>query len=150
MSGYVDTSAFITLVIACSVHKRCRAPFMHELAIAEDRSPELRAWVRSEEDRSGRLFSSDLLRTEAIRAARRISNSVVARAHEKLGEVLLISMSVDVFRHAGQLDPVVLRSLDALHLAAALSIGDDLSGVITYDIRMAEAARSPGIPTAAP
>jgi uncharacterized protein len=129
---YVDTSAFIKLVVL------------------EDRSAELTAWVRSEEDRSGRLFSSDLLRTEAIRAARRISNSVVARAHDKLGDVLLISLPVDVFRHAGQLNPAVLRSLDALHLAAAMSIGDDLTGVVTYDFRMAEAARSLGIPTAAP
>jgi uncharacterized protein len=36
----------------------------------------------------------------------------------------------------------VVRSLDAIHLASASSIGADLRAVVTYDRRMADAAAS--------
>ncbi len=55
-----------------------------------------------------------------------------------------------VFERAAILEPEVLRSLDALHLAAALELGDDLDGVVTYDGRLADSARSIGIPVLAP
>jgi predicted nucleic acid-binding protein len=44
-----------------------------------------------------------------------------------------------------ELDPAVLRSLDALHLAAALSLADDLDGLVTYDDRLAASAHALGI-----
>jgi uncharacterized protein len=43
-----------------------------------------------------------------------------------------------------------MRSLDALHLAIALELGDDLDGLVTYDDRLAEAARLQGIRVEAP
>jgi hypothetical protein len=43
-----------------------------------------------------------------------------------------------------------LRSLDAIHLAAALDLGDDLDGLVTYDERLGEAARLNGITVLAP
>ena len=55
-----------------------------------------------------------------------------------------------MFDLAGRLLPVELRSLDALHLAAALSIGRDLQAIVTYDKRMADAARKSGIPVESP
>ena len=55
-----------------------------------------------------------------------------------------------MFQRAGELDPAVLRSLDAIHLAAALAIGDDLEGVVTYDERMVAAAHALGIATLTP
>ena len=51
---------------------------------------------------------------------------------------------------AGRLDPTTLRSLDALHLAAALDLGDDLDGLVTYDDRLAEAAALNGVPVTTP
>ncbi|HEY2548965.1 MAG TPA: hypothetical protein VGI64_00155 [Streptosporangiaceae bacterium] len=45
----------------------------------------------------------------------------------------------------GRLGPAVLRSLDAIHLAAALDLGDDLEALITYDDQLAEAAQFNGI-----
>lgn len=48
------------------------------------------------------------------------------------------------------LDPVVLRSLDALHLSTALELGDDVAGLATDDDRMAEAAQDLGITVLAP
>ena len=43
-----------------------------------------------------------------------------------------------------------VKALDALHLAAALDLGDDLDGVITYDERLADAVRSHGVLVVAP
>jgi predicted nucleic acid-binding protein len=48
------------------------------------------------------------------------------------------------------LDPELLRSLDALHLAAALELGDELDGIVTYDDRLATAARHHGVAVLAP
>lgn len=47
-------------------------------------------------------------------------------------------------------DPPELRSLDAIHLATALDLADDLDGLVTYDERLARAANDVGIPTLAP
>lgn len=44
----------------------------------------------------------------------------------------------------------MLRTLDAIHLATALRLGSDLDAVVTYDNRLAEAARTLGLPVAAP
>lgn len=43
-----------------------------------------------------------------------------------------------------------LRTLDAVHVASALSLGDDLTAVVTYDRRMLERARAEGLPAHAP
>jgi predicted nucleic acid-binding protein len=43
-----------------------------------------------------------------------------------------------------------MRTLDALHLAIALSLGDDLDGLVTYDSRMADAARRHGVTVIGP
>ena len=51
---------------------------------------------------------------------------------------------------AGALAPVELRSLDAIHLATAQQIGNDLAAVVTYDERMAVAARVLGWRVAQP
>lgn len=52
----------------------------------------------------------------------------------------LIRLDDPLYDLAAELEPASLRSLDAVHPAAALSVGDDLAGVVTYDTRMAEAA----------
>ena len=43
-----------------------------------------------------------------------------------------------------------MRSLDAIHLAAALDLGDDLEALVTYDKRLAEGASANGIEPIAP
>lgn len=43
-----------------------------------------------------------------------------------------------------------LRTLDAIHVASALSLRDDLTAVVTYDRRMLETARAEGLPAYAP
>ena len=55
-----------------------------------------------------------------------------------------------VFDAAGTLPGSSLRSLDALHLATAQQLGDDLAGVVTYDERQADAARALPLEVKAP
>lgn len=47
--------------------------------------------------------------------------------------------------NAGRPDPSWLRLLDASHLVAALDLGDDPEGLITYDDRLADAAVTTGV-----
>ena len=132
MAWYVDTSAFL------------------KLAVAEVRSAQMRAWADAEEERSGSLWSSDLLRTEAVRAARRVSADALRAALDRLQRIAIIAITTEIFQRAAELDPAILRSLDAIHLAAALTLGDDLEGIVTYDDRMSEAVRDLGLETQAP
>lgn len=53
----------------------------------------------------------------------------------------LIPLPRDPFRSAGLLEPPALRTLDSLHLSAALALGHDLDGLVTYDAWLADAAR---------
>ncbi len=52
----------------------------------------------------------------------------------------LIRLDDPLYHLAADLEPASLRSLEAVHLAAALSVGNDLAGVVTYDARMEAAA----------
>jgi predicted nucleic acid-binding protein len=88
--------------------------------------------------------------TEVVRACRLASVSgrgrpsarrIVDQAEAILAGVAMLETDTPVMRDAGRLDPVGLRSLDAIHLAAALSLGRELGAVITYDVRLAAAAR---------
>ena len=67
-----------------------------------------------------------------------------------LDAVTLLELTPAVFAQAGRLGPAIVRSVDAIHLAAASLLGDDLEGFVTYDDRMAEAARANGIAVVAP
>lgn len=51
---------------------------------------------------------------------------------------------------AATVGPSSLRTLDAIHLATALGLGAELDAFVTYDNRLAEAARSLGLPVVSP
>ncbi|MGH2718309.1 MAG: type II toxin-antitoxin system VapC family toxin [Actinomycetota bacterium] len=118
VAWYIDTSAFLKLVVA------------------EPESDPLRAWLASHDD----IWSSELLRTESLRAASRlgVERRIVETALEVVALVLPGSAT---FAVAGKLGPEAMCSLDALHLATALEMGADLEGLVTYDHRMADGAR---------
>ena len=67
-----------------------------------------------------------------------------------LDSLTLLTVPTALFDEAGRLEPATLRTLDAFHLAAALDLGDDLEGIVTYDDRLAQAAQANGIPVIAP
>jgi predicted nucleic acid-binding protein len=129
VAHYIDTSALVKLVVA------------------EPETAALRRWL-SEVDRT--TVACDLARTELLRAVRRSAPDRLLQARAVLDAVTLTTVTTSIFEQAGRLGPTTLRSLDALHLAAALDLGDDLDSLVTYDDRMAAAARLSGVPVTAP
>jgi uncharacterized protein len=105
----------------------------------------LRRWLAPK-----RWILSDLHRTELRRAASRAGGRALARAERLLQESDVIRVDAEVFDRAGLLLPHDLRFLDALHLAAAMTLGPDLAGVVVYDERLRSAAMSAGIVVASP
>jgi len=126
---YLDTSAAVKLVVV------------------EKGSAALRRWLAEHDQR---IASSDLLRTELLRATRRAAPEQMVLARAVLDSLVLIVLSTAVCERAAMLEPDLLRSLDALHLAAALEMGDELDGVVTYDQRMALGAQALGVRVVAP
>ena len=97
-----------------------------------------------------RRVSSALLRTEALRAVRHLGPDALTTVREGLRRVDLIGIDDRILDAAGLLGPQVLRTLDAIHLATATAVGDDLEAIVTYDERMVDAARLMGLSTATP
>lgn len=118
-----------------------------KLIVAEAESDALRAWHDTTESR---MVSSDLSRTEVMRAARRADSGRATKVNEVLGSLYLLKIPTSVFEAAGRLAPATVRSLDAIHIAAALTLEDELEGIVCYDDRLAEAARTNGIAVVAP
>ena len=129
MVTYLDTSAAVKLVVV------------------EQSSEAMSAWAA---DHAGDVVSSDLLRTELLRATRRGALDQMPRARAVLDSITLVNLGTATFERAAELEPAPMRSLDAIHLAAALELGDELDGIVTYDDRLAEAAALHGIEVIAP
>ncbi len=85
-----------------------------------------------------------LVVAELIRAVRWVAPDRMEQARAVLEAVTLIDVTTSIFEEAGRRTADTLRSLDAVHLAAALALGDDLDGLVTYDDRLSEAARALG------
>ena len=127
---YLDSSALIKLVVS--------EP--ESTALIE----RLRAWP----DR----VCSSLALTEVPRALARARLGVAAhrRAREVLGRVALVDVDGRILATAARLEPTTLRTLDAIHLATALAVREDLEVVVTYDRRLRAAAERVHIDVAAP
>lgn len=113
------------------------------------REPEVKALLHALADWEG-YVSSALLGTEAIRACRRYGEQYAEYARSFLEGLALLLLDDAVLDQAASIDPAGMRSLDALHLATALSIREDIGVLFTYDERLATAAASHGLPVAQP
>ena len=129
MAHYLDTSAAVKLVQV------------------EEGSDALAAWLASGERA---LVSSLLLHTELLRVTRRGRPDLLAKARALLEHVVLLDVGWEVCERAGLLEPGGMRSLDALHLASALTLAGDLEGIVTYDVRLRDAALAMGLTVVAP
>lgn len=127
---YLDTSAFLKTVLD------------------EAESAVLLEYLDGHPD--GQLVSSSLLAVEARRGVLRHRPARLPRTDVLLGQIEQIGISDAVIESAGRLPDPMLRSLDAIHLATALIIKDDVEALLTYDARLREAAESHGLPTVAP
>jgi predicted nucleic acid-binding protein len=117
-----------------------------KLVVRETESAALRRHLR----RRRPLVSSALSRTEVLRALLPAGETALARGRQVLATVNLIRVNEAILNAAGELPPPERRSLDAIHLATARQLGDDLGQVVTYDERMAGAARRLKLRVASP
>jgi len=117
-----------------------------KLAVRENESLALRRYLR----RRRPLVSSSLARTEVLRALLPGGDDAVAAGRKVLSRLDLVRISTGVLDDAGVLLPADLRSLDAVHLATARRLGQDLGAIVTYDERMADAATRLGHRVVAP
>ena len=125
---YLDSSAIVKLVVA---------------------EAESRALTDYLGDHPSRV-SCALARVEVIRAVRPHGATAVGRAGQLLARISLLRMDDVLLDAAADLEGTTLRSLDAIHLAAARAVGDELAEVVTYDRRMADAAHRFGLAVSAP
>jgi predicted nucleic acid-binding protein len=117
-----------------------------KLAVQEAESDALRKHLR----RRRPWMSSGLARTEVLRAMLPGGEEAMAAGRRVLDRCDLVRINDRILSLAGQMLPVELRSLDAIHLATAHRIGTDLGQLVTYDVRMANAAKQLGIRVASP
>jgi predicted nucleic acid-binding protein len=129
---YLDTSALVKLVVD------------------EPESSALRVMLES----TPRRVSSELTVVELLRAVRRRDPGgeleLERLAADVLETVSLYAMTRGLLVEAALLGPVKLRSLDAIHVATALHLRDQLNAVISYDHRLAVAAEAHGLQVLAP
>jgi predicted nucleic acid-binding protein len=127
---YLDSSAVVKL-ISRERETRAMAEFLSE-------RPE--------------TITSAITPVEVRRAVRRArsSQAQLARAEDVLERLNLLAVDDYVLSLAGEVEPVALRSLDAIQLASALSVREHLRDFIAYDVRLGQAAREAGLETVAP
>jgi predicted nucleic acid-binding protein len=125
---YLDSSAIVKLVV-----REPETPALREL---------LRAWPER--------VSSVIARIEVPRAARNVSATAVRRAGAVVARLGLVELGDEVIERAAGLNPPILRTLDAIHLATALSLGEEVGSFCAYDPRLADAAASAGMDVTSP
>lgn len=126
--AYLDTSAYVKLPLEEAGHDVLRFELSH--------------WDG--------YVSSMLLGVEAIRACSRYSSDRAKDARAWLEGVALLPLDDTVLDVAISLAPASVKTLDALHLATALKVRDEIGAFFTYDQRLAEAAVSHGLPVIYP
>ncbi|HMO96154.1 MAG TPA: type II toxin-antitoxin system VapC family toxin [Tepidiformaceae bacterium] len=127
--NYLDSSALVKLVV---------------------QEPESEALARFLGEANLDHASSALAKVEVIRSVRRHGNEVVADARLLLQTALLLPVTDVVLDLAANVDPSLLRSLDAIHLASAQLLGEALTAFVTYDARLAAAATAAGFVAVSP
>jgi hypothetical protein len=110
-----------------------------------------------------RWFSSEIARTELARTVRRVNHDdrgqlvdeqrlraeldYAERVSQRLD---LIAVSTRILTGAAAIEQPFLRTLDAIHLAAAMTLRGSLAAFVTYDKRLAAAAQEAGLPVQSP
>ena len=121
------------------------ASALAKLVVHEPGSDDMLRWLVESE----RVASNRIGIVETFRAAQR-------RVHDRghldavLASIEIIEFDAAIATRAAAIGPPSLRTLDAIHLASALALAVDLVAFVTYDQRLADAARSIGLPVVAP
>jgi predicted nucleic acid-binding protein len=100
---------------------------------------------------SGAEFASSILtKTELLRAVRSGGDAATRQARAALDAVDLLPLDGAIAEAAAGLAPAILRSLDAIHVASAQALVPGITAMVTYDTRMADAARIAALRVLAP
>jgi predicted nucleic acid-binding protein len=124
----------------------CDSSAIVKLVVREAESAALSRFLRTRRP----LVSSALARVEVERSCLSLGTAARERARDVLARFDLVRVNERVLEIAGSLLPPELRSLDAIHLATASLLGTSRRALVTYDARMAAAARAMGWHVAAP
>ena len=119
-----------------------------KLIRSEQETTALRMWLDLHPEQP--VVCSELGRVEVLRAARRVGDEVLAEARAVVGDLDLVPLDRAVQDVACDIGAPMLRTLDALHLASALLLGEALTAFVAYDYRLADAARAAGLVVATP
>jgi predicted nucleic acid-binding protein len=121
-----------------------------KLVTDEAETAALRAWLEARAP----LLTSRISTVEVARAMLRKGPKSVRLGRAALDDafrsVAIVELDVSIAQRAGTLSPATLRALDAIHLAAALGFGDEVATLVTYDMGLADAARTAGLEVVAP
>jgi uncharacterized protein len=126
--AYIDSSALVKLVVR------------------EAETDALRRYV----DSAGPLASSILATLEVPRAVARVAPEAPLALAAVIDKLNILAFDARIAARAAAISPATLRALDAIHLATALELGEELTAFVCYDHRLAAAARDLGLPVVAP
>ena len=121
------------------------ASALTKLALDEADSGAMRRWYIDHE----RVACSRIGVIETRRAVSRGPHDPV-HLDTIIGSVEIIELDPTIAEYAARVGPPLLRTLDAIHLASAIAISSDLDAFVTYDDRLADAARAVGLPVVRP
>ncbi len=140
-----------TVDTRCGAGERRERPYLAallKLLFEESESAALALWIS---DQAGMpMVSSELAKVEVVRAARRLDADVVPAARVLMSQLDLIPLNSGLLDEAADVGEPLLRTLDAIHLASALSIQADLTAFVAYDNRLVAAAKAAGIESIRP
>ena len=119
-----------------------------KLVVTEPESRALTAFLRGSKPLTSRIATIELRR--ALARVRAIDSAAESKIRALWRRTSVIELDALLAEAAGRLEPPILRSLHAIHLASAASLGTEIGDFVTYDRRLAEAARSLGMTVVAP
>ncbi len=127
--AYIDASAFVKLFSA---------------------EPESGAMAEALDGELPLIVASEILAVEAFRAALRLGADATAEAPRLLRRVALRPLTREIRERAYRIGTPSLRALDAIHLATAVSLEQEVESIFTYDKRLAQASEDVGLRVLAP
>jgi len=117
-----------------------------KLLVDEREGDDLRAFLAP----IARQVTSIVGRVEVERTVARRAPDRLAQVARLLDDLVIVGLEPEIAGAAAAIVPGTLRTLDAIHLASAAALGPDLEAFVTYDRRLAEAARSRGMRVVSP
>ncbi len=119
-----------------------------KLAVAEPESAGLLSWLTAQPNLV--RVASSVIRVEVPRAVWRADPSALPESYLVIRRTAEIELTDEVLSKAASVRPVTLHAINAIHLASALVLRQELTSFVSYDKRLLAAAKEAGLPTASP